>query len=154
MLFATRNSAIEFARRTRKNLNFLSDASLEGKDVHVVTQLATSLLGLIVFPWEKLFVEQIKALRLDTLTANGWPTWSISLGACDTLGDLVWHLRNAVAHGRLSFSSDSLVIEEVSIIVEDCPRKSSPPNWRAEINGQDLKTFCYMFIDLIEETIG
>ena len=46
----TRNTTEGFARRVRKNLDFIIKKCDEGEDVHEVTQLVTSLLGLIVFP--------------------------------------------------------------------------------------------------------
>src|SRR5262245_42778277 len=101
---ATRNDAIEFAARTLKNLDFIEGAFNDGEDVHVVTHLGNSLLGLIVFTVEKEFVRFILNQKLDDLAAQGWPMWTIELGTCDTLGELVYHLRNAIAHGRLSFS--------------------------------------------------
>lgn len=65
------------------------------------------------------------------------------------------HLRNAVAHGRLTFTSDSKHLQEVGIIVEDKKHRTDPqPNWRAEIDGENLRSFCVRFIDFIEDTVG
>lgn len=52
MELASRNDSRGFADRTRKNLLFIEQAYESGNDVHVVTQIVTSSLGLIVFPWE------------------------------------------------------------------------------------------------------
>jgi hypothetical protein len=146
---------LEFAERTRRNLEYIERAFDDGADVHVVTQLATSLLGLIVFPWEKHFVKQVDALKLDDLVSEGWPRWKVSKGTCNTLGDLVRHLRNAVAHGNITFSSDSRYIEEVAIDVENYPpRRTATPNWCARIDAKDLRAFCLRFVDLLENTIG
>jgi hypothetical protein len=119
MSSTSRNSAEVFAQRSLKNLEHIEQASAAGADVHVVTQLAGSLLGLIVFPQERTFSECIKELRLDDLAAQGWPSWQISQGTSQTLGDVVWHLRNAVAHGHMTFSSDSPDMHDVAIEVED-----------------------------------
>jgi hypothetical protein len=154
MAYTTRNAALGFARRTRKNLDFISHAYLEGADVHVITQVASSLLGLIVFPKEKNLHRRFSHLSLDDLVAQGWPKWNFSFGTSDTLDDLVYHLRNAVAHGHMSFSSDSRHVEEVSIEVEDYQKKGTKLYWRASIGINDLQLFCYKFVDLIEETIG
>lgn len=67
MRYASRNDALEFARRTQKNLNHIEVAFNSGEDVHLVTQLANSFLGLIVFPWERNLVEQLKGQSLDEL---------------------------------------------------------------------------------------
>ena len=48
----SRNATEEFARRVRKNLDYIIRKRNEGEDVHEVTQLVISLLGIIVFPWE------------------------------------------------------------------------------------------------------
>jgi len=154
MRFASRNHALVFAERTRKNLEAIEKAYAEGKDVHVVTQLSISLLGLLVFPWEKLFAEHVKKLRLDALVREGWPRWEISVGTCKTLGVLVRHLRNAIAHGHMGFSSDSRVMAEVNIEVEDYEPDAKVPYWRARICATGLRDFCLRFIHLLDETIG
>lgn len=156
MLFVKRNDALRFAELTRQNLEYVENAFKRGEDVHVVTQLATSLLGLIVFPREKHFTEQVESLGLDTLVAQGWPRWQISKGTCETLGCLLRHLRNAVAHGRMTFSSDSRQLDEVVIKFEDIDphKRDKPVNWIARIGAKDLRTFCDRFVDLLNERIG
>lgn len=47
-----RSDALGLAERTRKNLFFIEAAFERGEDVHVITQVANSLLMLVVFPWE------------------------------------------------------------------------------------------------------
>ena len=118
--FASRNETIGFAERTRKNLLFIEHAFRQGEDVHVITQLVTSLLGLVVFPWERGFQEQAKALRLCDLAAKGWPQWAMTGQPCETLGTLIRVLRHAIAHGNVKFSSDSRIIDEVSVEFENC----------------------------------
>src|SRR5436190_17928665 len=119
----TRNQALELARRTRRNLEFIEEAAGRQFDVHVVTQLTLSLLGLVVFPKEKLLLDETKRKTVATMTSEGWPTWTITRDEgkkqTKTLADILKHVRNAVAHGRLTFTSDSHRMEEVTIIVED-----------------------------------
>lgn len=153
IMLPSRNEVLGFAARTRTNLKCIESAFDDGADVHVVTQLALSLLGLIVFPWEKNFAQKVTSLSLDCLVNQGWPQWEISIGACDTLGRLIKHLRNAVAHGRVRFSSDSRNIEEVAIDFADCNPGEDRPNWRARIQAKDLRDFCLRFIDLLENTV-
>jgi len=152
--YASRNDSLEFAKRTRKNFEHIERAFQAGEDVHVVTQLATSLLGLIVFPWEKQFDRRIKTQRLDELVKAGWPAWQVSEGTSSTLGELVRHLRNAVAHGHLTFSSDSRHINEVAIEFADYESKRPEPDWAARIETRDLRTFCLKFIELLEISIN
>ena len=51
--------------RTLKNLEYIQDAHARNDDVHVVTHLVTSLLGLVVLPWEKGLKKNMKDLTLD-----------------------------------------------------------------------------------------
>ncbi len=44
----SRNVTEEFARRVRKNLDFILKKRDDGEDVYEVTQLVTSLFGIIV----------------------------------------------------------------------------------------------------------
>src|SRR5260370_38539658 len=87
-LSRSRNDPLGFATRTRQNLEGIERARASGVDVHVVTQLMLSLLGLIVFPEEDHCYEPIAPWRLDELEQSGWPKWNILLGASNTLSDL------------------------------------------------------------------
>ena len=123
-----------------------------------MTQLALSLLGLIVFPKEKLLLDEIDKISLEDLAAKGWPEWQITLDSgkrhTTTLGLLVWHLRNAISHGALMFTSDDQYLENVAIRVQDRPSKGDNPNWRAEISGTSLREFCIRFAGLIDAIVG
>jgi hypothetical protein len=154
MTTISRNDALGFAARAKKNLAHIEQAFAAGADVHVVTQLGMSLLGLIVFPQERHLVERVSALDLSALEIEGWPRWQQDLGHVDTLGELIRYLRNAVAHGRLKFSSDARSIEDVSIEVENYRPNEDVPNWRASIPAVELRDFCLRFVQLIEDTIG
>ncbi len=150
----TRGDALEFAARTLKNLQALEAAHERGESVHLVTQMVNSLLGLIVFPLEKRFVRFLLKQQLDDLVARGWPSWAFSLDRSDTLGDLVYHLRNAVAHGRITFSSDSRNPSEVALEVADARPKTQEIYWRASIGATDLRHFCVRYAKLLEDVIG
>src|SRR5579871_187262 len=138
-----RNDAIHFARYTRDNLALIERLSTSEPDVHVITQLANSLLGLVVFVWERQFVAHIKHLNLTELEAGGWPRIEMVIGNSDTLGDFVYHLRNATAHGLITFSSDSKILSDVVITIEDKKWKDSPVYWCARLNGENLRDFCF-----------
>ena len=151
---APRGASLGFAQRTLKNLRHIEEAHANNQDVHVVTQTILSLVGLVVFPWAQGFDTNIRNLKYQILAEQGWPPWSISLGDADTLGQLTRHIRNAVAHRRIVFSSDSLDSGDVEIQFEDAPSETAPPNWRATIRADQLQIFCLMFAKLVDDTIG
>jgi hypothetical protein len=153
-LYVPRNYALVFAQRTRANLEYLETAFKAGEHVHMVTQLVNSLLGLVVFLWEKNFVAHLYELKLDDLAKQGWPRVEVTLGECQSLGNLAHHLRNAVAHGRIKFSSDSRELSEVTIDIEDCKPHQSSPYWSARMTAADLREFCLKFMALRDDTSG
>ena len=67
----SRNNPSGFAERTRKNLELIERAYSVGADVHVVTQLMLSLLGIIVFPWEHDSFRTIGEERSSSLAGAG-----------------------------------------------------------------------------------
>jgi hypothetical protein len=143
----TRDDAREFARRTLANLDYIGRAQRFTEEVHLVTQLANSLLGLVVFPFEKEVIGPIELWTLARWREKGWPCWQIHQDEdkreeTTTLGRLAYHLRNAIAHRRLRFSSDSPDLSKVTFYAHDALTKTSPPYWRASINGKDLLAFC------------
>lgn len=153
----SRNTTEGFARRVRKNLDFIIDKRRESEDVHEVTQLAISLLGLIVFPWEASALKQLESLSLAELESEGWPRWEILLdetGDTTTLGKLTRHLRNAASHRRLKFSCDDRDMSLVEVEFEDAANTKSAPNWRAQINAASLKEFCDRFTKRLEGLVG
>lgn len=102
-------------------------------------------------------------VTLEKLLIDGdWPKWTITLDVpnpgkpkTETLGNLVWHLRNAAAHGHSEFTGepDSRDLSEVGLIVHDAPGEGQEPNWRAEIGGPELYQFCLLLADYIERSI-
>ena len=58
--------------RTLKNLDFMAKARREGKDVHEVTHLLNSLLGLVVIPWERID-RGIFCAKTEDLECDDWP---------------------------------------------------------------------------------
>ncbi len=157
-----RNDAVRFASRTLANLEFFEAVWRGGQDhagrpaVHLITQAVNSLLGLVVFTCEKEYVRfTLKELLLD-LTAKGWPSWTFHLGGSpeDTLGELVYHLRNGIAHARVSFSSDSPLPSDVHITVEDAHPKTKQVYWRTSITAADLLKFCVLYAKHVDEVIG
>jgi hypothetical protein len=153
-----RNTTEGFAKRVRKNLEFISRKCREGEDVHEVTEITTSLLGLIIFPWEERALGIMENWSLADLEEKGWPRWTILQdrdGETTTLGKLTYHLRNAASHRRLRFSSDGPDPKEVEIQFEDAyPGKAVDVDWVAKIRASDLKDFCERFSKSIEDLVG
>jgi hypothetical protein len=138
-------------------LDFIVKKRKEGEDVHEVTQLVTSLLGVIIFPWEAGALRQLESLPLSELETEGWPKWDIQLDKKDdtkTLGKLTGHLRNAACHRRLKFSSDDSEMHKVEIKFEDASSRGAPANWCAKINAADLAAFCERFRKRLEDLVG
>jgi hypothetical protein len=150
-----RNTVWGFRERVIKNLMFLKAANNTGSDVHVVTQLVTSLLGLIVFPYEEIrrsgYVS-FKQVSLADLRSQGWPEWRFHTGSSSDLQDLVGHLRNAISHRRLVFSPDSRELCHVEIRFHDRKRSAGPIEWEASVNAQDLLDFVVRFADLLHQS--
>jgi hypothetical protein len=153
----SRNHPLTFSANTDGNLRCIRAARLANDPtVHEVTQIANSLLGLIVFPFEKGFIRNsLKELRLDQLVADGWPNWQFEPGSeTETLGELICHLRNAAAHGRMKFCSDSREPSEVPIKIEDWKQNAKAAYWKASIVASDLQTFCEKLIKLLEAQVS
>ncbi len=62
--------------------------------------------------------------------------------------------RNAVAHGRIKFSSDSRDPREVIIDVEDCKAHQSTPYWAARMTAAELREFCFKLMVLWKRPSG
>jgi hypothetical protein len=147
----SRNDALEFARYTRSNLLCIESAKKAGSpNVHQVTQLMLSLLGLIVFPWATHFKKSVEALSVESV--SGGEHWQMNSGERETLEKFGGHLRNAVAHRRVRFSSDSGDFDKVNITFEDKPQrpKDAQINWCTTISAKHLRTFCLDLIQLLE----
>ncbi len=155
-MFVSRNDALGFAQRTRKNLAYVNLVAEGGGDVHVVTQLVNSLLGLVVFFREQNLLEFAATTPLADLESKGWPCVTVTMGAdkCSTLKDLVSHLRNAVAHGRIHFSSDDREMHQVRILFEDWKPNAKAPYVCFEMNAIELQELCLQLVRLVEEEIG
>ena len=144
-----------FSDRTRKNLAFIEQEYKDGANVHVVTQVTLSLFGIIAFPFDK--YEALKTVLyqkpVETLMGVGWVKQVVKLDASSkhsptiTINDLCYHLRNALAHGRITFSNDSRELSDLIITFEDV-------KWRAEITGPEAKKFCLKFLDFAYEKVA
>ena len=156
-----RNTTMGFAERTRKNLEYVKH-TFDDKgpgEVHIVAQVMNSLLGLIIVPNQWGFDDNLKKQRLaKELREQGLPEWNIILDEpkgnkpkTETLEVLIWHLRNAAAHGRFEFADNpySPDLEKVRVVAKDKPLHEKEINWHAEIRGDRLYEFCCNLAELI-----
>lgn len=122
-----RGETLGFAERTRKNLEYILAAHDAHEGVHVVTQVILSLLGVVVFPFERHTTEAHVDPDLQELAAAGWPLWDYVDGSRPpkTLSGLIGHLRHATAHNNVSFSSDSRFLHDVVIGFKNNPPTGS-----------------------------
>jgi len=180
-----RQTYLGFAQRTRKNLLFIdvhatpTGTSPEEAKVHLVTQIVNSMLGIVVFAWERRdagvdnepFTFLNLRQRLENFYADHDITerWEIEKDdpkkKTRTLEDLVHHLRNATAHGHYAFSAteaaesaldagNSLDPSEVRIDVSDWRGKKKREYWKASISAEGLKAFCLSFLAMVEGKQG
>lgn len=147
------NVILDFAERTRKNLQFVQqtaqrEAASHEKSVYEVTQLINSMLGLLVFPQQKHF-HAIPETPLAELPAQGWPRIRPTGGFPDAanLRELVRYLRNAVAHFNVQFLAPSGQIEGIRLWNNRNGKKS----WEAELTLADLEALTSKFIDSLDE---
>ena len=125
-----------------------------GADVHVVTQLMLSLLGLVVFPWEKQSFDKLLTWPLDSALYGAKSYhWNIIKDTypnkCASIGSLLRHLRNAVSHRHVLFSSDSRDAREVDLSFSDIHPKHLEWEWCANITAVDLREFCVGLLNTI-----
>jgi hypothetical protein len=149
-----RTDALKLAEHTRKNLDHIEAAAAAGGDVDLVTQLLSSLLGLVVFPWERHFAHHIAEVPIRKLTEDGWPSWHVTRGYANTLGQLLRCLRNAGAYGHIQLLCESDSLDGVMIEASDYRAGVASPHWSATISASDLRGFCHKFMDLVEQSLG
>lgn len=155
MEYAERNTVWGIRDRTLKNLKFIKKVrNKTDTDVHVVTHLVTSLLGLIVFPYEEILVSHrhhFRDIAIQDLVAKGWPEWKFDIGQSDSFEDHMRHLRNAISHRGVFFSSDSRKPEDVDVTFMDRPSKKAPWNWGATIRADRLEEFAIKFAEYLQQ---
>ncbi len=143
-----------FIQRTRKNLQLIEAQHQDKSEGHVVTQLVNSLLGIMVLPHEQSGSSNVMDMTMDSFGVKGWPQEVLLLGRADTVREFVKHMRNAVAHGLFSFSSNSRVLGKVDITFSDRPHPKAPINWQVRFNAKQLHQFCDRFMDALENDAG
>jgi hypothetical protein len=161
-----RNTIEGFAERTRKNLRFIVASYDNGLDVHVVTHLINSLLGLVVYPYEFYGLEQFDNIRLSEVYPDQC-RWDFSpiegivqqaFATPTSFGALLRHVRNGIAHRHIRFGSTSRNLRDVDVVLWDSRPKRDKngrlagyhsPHWCAKINAVDLEQFTEMLASMI-----
>ncbi|MFA5872347.1 MAG: HEPN family nuclease [Anaerolineales bacterium] len=149
MNYSNGNLLLDYARRTQKNLEFLENAVRQEpeKEIFEVTQLINSLLGLLVFPFERMR-NQIPSKPLQDLEAEGWVVPEVvgDFPQVDNLRELIRYLRNAVAHFNIEFIADKN--NQISgVYVWNTYHNEK--TWKAEMTIAGLRNNVYRFIELI-----
>ena len=138
--------AIDFAERTKKNLELLNNSSYD------VTQLINSLVGLLIIPRDygfrhindNLIEPELRNAVLQGVQMNTYPS-EISLNSVLT------HMRNAVCHSRMKFhvdkaGTDAVVKDIATIEFKDSKRELGEIyRFQMEISIDLLKKLVYAF---------
>ena len=96
-----RGTTVGCAQRTLANLDFIVRAYARGEPVRVVTQAVSSMLGLVVHPYERVSKSYREGLELRELESQLMPFWLQDADKpAGTLFSLVKNLRHALGHGH------------------------------------------------------
>lgn len=140
----------EFISRTEKNLRAIEKLSREGESVYEVTQLINSLLGLLVYPNERL--KKIPEITWETMIKQEWPLPTGENAQVSGLKQLIRYMRNAVAHFDIEFIADNNEIVGIRFKNEGALDEGSKTRpWIGEYRLEALKSFVDMFLDHISK---
>lgn len=163
----SRSLSTGLAQRTIKNLQFMQRAHESGDDVHIVTQVVNSVLSLLVFPVEKekMFFEAFASVRLDqppdfNAVQKALPDFPAlpsltvrQFTGCKNVRRFFMRLRNAIAHRRIGFSSESHDLNEVIITLTDVDRQKAV-EWDISLSAHDLLSLCrYIADEIIKQVL-
>ena len=137
----------EFIARTQKNLRAIECLKEKGGEVYEVTQLLNSMLGLLIFPKEKLY-KKIQPKNWDMMVKEGWPLPSGDNAKVSDLEELIRKMRNAVAHINIELVNDGNEI--IGIRFSSYHRKGQ--NWTGVYDIASLRKFVDMFLDHIQSS--
>lgn len=119
-----------------------------------MTQLWNSLLGLIVLPLEtgkKRGKRCIPPTPMTELQPQGWPRLTEDGDADESLHDLVWHLRHAVAHCNVEFipGADGQITS-----VKMWNESRGKLYWSGRATVEELDRFVRLIADLYRESFA
>ena len=158
----SRSLSTGLAQRTLKNLAFIQSAHARGEDVHIVTQVVNSLLGLFVFPVEKedQFFASFSSVKLsDPPNFAGvrrripdfpfLPSLQVSkFGNCPNLRRFIRRLRNAIAHRHFEIFGESHDLSAVAIRLYD-QEFGAAIDWDIALSAEDLGELCHYIADQV-----
>jgi hypothetical protein len=116
-----------------------------------VTQLVNSFLAALAHPWEE-YKRELNEMTLDFAISNGWPKLAKERREDkdpDSLGRLIWLVRNSFAHGNIVFlSRQSNEITHLQFWNNDMKGRRT---WGTTASVGDLRLFLDRFAELAEE---
>jgi hypothetical protein len=137
--------ALGIARRAIANLDLIKQQhETNSANGHVVTQIVSTSLAVLVLPWDDWLDEDSDLIHM---VANG-ESWTVDDRTGSQRSDDLRYLRHALAHGGISFDSDSREPSEVEIRFWSRPTGGAI-NWRAAIQADELEDYLRrLFIQL------
>ena len=130
MMFSDEHDIVrEFIIRSRSNLEFLKPPQYE------VTQLINSAIGLLIIPKETYYKEiQDDMIPSEILYEVKQCIFPYTYGEPQNLQNIVKHMRNGIAHGKISFEA------------EKSPLKSQPPHIHNIIFKDSRDSKCFKMV--------
>jgi len=135
--------------RTMFNLEFVRERATK-KGPYEVTQLVNSFLGAVCHPWEK-YPETFK-MTFAQATKRGCPYTKAEL-QCDkepaNVAKLVNNMRDAIAHGNISFEGTDGDISSIKLWV--CPPKEGHRTWGVVFTVAELRQFLDFIVQAVND---
>lgn len=143
------NAETDFITRTKTLLEQYdqNNSTRQSGDTYDVTLLLNCLIGLVIIPRER-YTNKIPKIEVDG-------DWGIAKhiqvikGGKKTLKETVRHIRNSIAHGKVTpISEDSESITHVEFIdCHKCNNCGGEETFKAKIPIAELKNFSIKFAD-------
>ena len=135
--------------RTLKNQDVIDKLKEAKLDVYETTALINSTLGLLILPQQAL-LDKIQDISHENLTKEKWPIPVIckEYNQKPSLKELIRHLRNSIAHSRITFTTDDR--REISgIELKDFDQRKNKATCEASMDIPQLRIFLKKFSELI-----
>ena len=154
--------ALEIARRSRKNLDFIYTHKKQGADVEEFTQLLNSMLGMLICLREEYFKgrevtwDKVEEYNLQSISIEGdVPTrTSPRLEHSKTFSKLISNLRHGFAHNCFELVGNPITSVRVWNIRSEQDNEPKNRTWQAELSGNQLRQIADLFIDFLEKELG
>ena len=150
------------ARRSRKNLDFISAQRKKGADVEEFTQLLNSMLGMLICLREEYFKgrevtwDRVKEYGLPRISVEGdAPTQTTpKLGHSKTFSKLISNLRHGFAHNCFELVGNPITGVRIWNIPNGEDNLPVNRSWQTELSEQQLRQIADLFVDFIEKELG